>query len=210
MRERIRAAAALGLLLGTTACTPFDDAMVAIFGRSMRDQDSFDPYENTMLPPENAVSFSSGNFPVAPGEINIGHPEPTDYVVPDFGPTATIPPGSDVVQGLENPVPADEASLARGEVLFNRSCAICHSQQGIGTESPLRDVWPALQAFDLAGPVAAGYSDGYLYAMIRMGRGMMPAYGHQITHFDRWHIVNYVRQLQVQNGALSAGEGGGG
>jgi hypothetical protein len=24
----------------------------------------------------------------------------------------------------------------------------------------------------------------------------MPPYGHQIAHFDRWHIVNYVRQLQ--------------
>ena len=24
----------------------------------------------------------------------------------------------------------------------------------------------------------------------------MPPYGHQIPNFDRWHIVNYVRQLQ--------------
>lgn len=24
----------------------------------------------------------------------------------------------------------------------------------------------------------------------------MPAYGHQIGHYDRWHIVNYVRRLQ--------------
>ena len=24
----------------------------------------------------------------------------------------------------------------------------------------------------------------------------MPAYGHQIGHYDRWHVVNYVRRLQ--------------
>ena len=65
-------------------------AMVAVFGRSMRDQPSFDPYENTMLPPENSVSFSSGNFPAAPGEFNIGHPESVD--VPPF----TMGSGSDI------------------------------------------------------------------------------------------------------------------
>ena len=26
----------------------------------------------------------------------------------------------------------------------------------------------------------------------------MPPYGHQIGHYDRWHVVNYVRQLQGQ------------
>jgi mono/diheme cytochrome c family protein len=32
--------------------------------------------------------------------------------------------------------------------------------------------------------------------MITVGRGIMPAYGHQIAHYDRWNVVNYVRQLQ--------------
>ncbi len=45
-------------------------------------------------------------------------------------------------------------------------------------------------------------TDGYRYGMIRVGRGLMPSYGHQITHFDRWHVVNYVRSLQA---AASAG-----
>jgi hypothetical protein len=39
-----------------------------------------------------------------------------------------------------------------------------------------------------------------MYAMIRVGRGIMPEYGSRIAHFDRWHIVNYVRQLQAQAG----------
>jgi mono/diheme cytochrome c family protein len=39
-------------------------------------------------------------------------------------------------------------------------------------------------------------TDGYIYTLIRVGRGIMPAYAHQIAHYDRWHVVNYVRQLQ--------------
>lgn len=36
----------------------------------------------------------------------------------------------------------------------------------------------------------------------------MPAYGHQISHYDRWHIVNYVRQMQgVGPGSGEAGSG---
>ena len=39
-------------------------------------------------------------------------------------------------------------------------------------------------------------SDGYIYAIIRHGRGIMPRYGDKIQGIDRWHVVNYVRQLQ--------------
>jgi hypothetical protein len=40
------------------------------------------------------------------------------------------------------------------------------------------------------------FTDGYVYGMIRVGRGLMPAYGHRISHFDRWNVVNYLRVLQ--------------
>jgi len=68
--------ALLAVLTVATGCTPLDDAMVAIFGRSMRDSRSFDPYENTIAPPENSVPFAAGNFPSAPGRLNTGQPEP--------------------------------------------------------------------------------------------------------------------------------------
>ena len=60
MRNPTKLLVAVLALTVTTGCKPLDDTMVAIFGRSMRDQRSYDPYENTQLPPENAVSFSSG------------------------------------------------------------------------------------------------------------------------------------------------------
>lgn len=207
-----RGVAALALMLTATACTPLDDAMVAIFGRSMRDQPSFDPYENTRLPAEGAVSFSSANFPAAPGRLNVGHAEPVDYTVPDFGQAQTLDPAAPVWSTFENTVPADSASLARGQVLFDRYCLVCHGPEGVGAGARILARWPALQVYDLAGPTVQAYPDTYIYGMIRVGRGLMPQYGHQISHFDRWNIVNYVRQLQAnfnaaQPAAADGGEG---
>ena len=95
---------------------------------------------------------------------------------------------------------SDEASLARGEVLFNRMCAVCHGPAGVGAQANIIEKYPLLVAYNLSGPVVAGYSDGYIYGIMRVGRGLMPPYGHQISHFDRWNIVNYVRVLQRQAG----------
>ena len=108
--------------------------------------------------------------------------------------------GDEAVIGLQNPVPPTDQSLARGQELFDRVCAVCHGTDGVGANASIVEVHPLLAAYNLAGEQAAAYADGYIYGMIRVGRGVMPAYGHQVSHFDRWHIVNYVRQLQANNG----------
>ncbi len=47
-------------------------------------------------------------------------------------------------------------------------------------------------------PRAAGFSDGYLYSIVRYGRGIMAPYGDKIfRQEDRWRVVNYVRTLQA-------------
>ena len=38
-------------------------------------------------------------------------------------------------------------------------------------------------------------TDGYIFGMIRNGRGLMPTYN-RIEEMDRWDVVNYVRALQ--------------
>lgn len=210
MRRVSRLFLMAGLVVSTSACNTLDDAMVVVFGRSMRDQSSFSPYENPRMPAEGAVSFSSGNFPADRHSIMIGAPEPRAYDIPDFTNLQTPNPQAEIWSTFSNPVPADAESLARGEVLYDRYCAICHGTNGLGAEANLVEVWPVLPAYNLALDPVAGYSDSYIYAMIRVGRALMPAYGHQITHFDRWNIVNYVRKLQGDQGAgasASAGEG---
>jgi mono/diheme cytochrome c family protein len=184
-----------------SACKPLDDTMVLIFGRSMRDQRSFDPYENTRPAPENSVAFSAGNYPSAPGVVNVGQPEGVD--IPPFTQNDLGTPGvgGTAIQGMVNPFAANDAdALERGEELYLRFCVVCHGPDGVGANANIAALHPVLPAYNLSGPIVAAYSDQYLYAMIRVGRGLMPEYGSRISHFDRWTIVNYVRQLQAQAG----------
>ena len=183
------------------ACKPLDDAMVFLAGRSMRDQRSFDPYENTRPAPVGSVAFAAGNYPSADGVVNVGQPE--GVAIPHFTQTDLGTPGigGSAIQGLVNPTdPNDPASLARGEELYTRICVVCHGPDGVGANAYIADKHLVLPAFNLSSAIVAAYSDQYIYAMIRVGRGVMPEYGSRIAHFDRWHIVNYVRQLQAQAG----------
>jgi mono/diheme cytochrome c family protein len=204
-RRWARPLAAVLALVALGGCKPLDDGMVAIFGRSMRDQRSFDPYENTRPAPENSVAFAAGNWPAADGEVNLGQPE--GVAIPHFTQFDLGVPGvgGPVIQGLVNPTdPTSSASLERGEELYLRFCVVCHGPDGVGANANIADKHPLLPAYNLSGAQVAGYSDAYIYAMIRVGRGLMPSYGARITHFDRWHVVNYVRQLQRNAGTFQA------
>jgi len=205
MRRNLRAVAVLGLVVLASGCSPLDDLMVALAGRSMRDQPSFDPYENPLPAPEQSVPFAAGNFTTTPGRINTGQPEMGDMPAP-FTQSDLFTP---VVTGLVNPVPADAASLARGEQMYLRVCAVCHGEAGVGAQAYIADKHPMLLAFNLSDARISAYTDGFIYGKIRVGGPIMPAYAHQITHIDRWHIVNYVRELQRRAGNGPTGAGGG-
>jgi mono/diheme cytochrome c family protein len=173
-------------------CSPLDSAMHAIFGRSMRDQPSFDPYENPLMPADGAVSFKSGNYP--------------DVLTQNVPPVTAVDmaQGGAPVNDLANPVPATEQSLARGEVMYNRMCSVCHGPEGNPQQALILPKFPVMAAFPLASGLAVTRSDGYIFGMIMVGRGIMPSYGHQVSYLDRWNIVNYVRQAQ-QNAAAEQG-----
>lgn len=89
--------------------------------------------------------------------------------------------------------PTNGVPTARGDTLYHTFCAVCHGVAGAG-DGP---VGPRLAARSLLTPLARGYTDGYLYSILRYGRGIMGKYGDKITEQDdRWQVVNYVRQLQ--------------
>ncbi|MCY3547591.1 MAG: cytochrome c [Gemmatimonadetes bacterium] len=213
MSDRARGVLGLGLaLLVSGACVPLDDFMGDVFGRSMRDQRSFDPYENTLLPPEGTVPMAAGNYPAGHFDTNVGQPEGSSDVPPPFT-QLDMTQRPEVVDSLTNPVPPTAESLARGEQLYERVCIVCHGPDGAGTTAYIYEVHPYLATYPLTAETTVARSDGYLYGMIRVGRTLMPAYGHQISHYDRWHIVNYVRQMQgvgPGSGEAGAGEADGG
>ena len=181
-------------------CSPLDDVLQGIFGRSMRVQSSIGAYENPLPPPNGSVPFAAGNFPAAPGMVNVGQPEVAE--VPPPVTQAQLFQQAPEITEIPNPIPATTASLSRGEEVFNRACSPCHGTAGDGTGPVTRSGIPP---FSLLVTSAMSLTDGYIYSIIRVGRGIMPPYGHQISHYDRWHVVNYVRQLQGPQAAVAQG-----
>lgn len=202
--------AVLLLAAPLAACTPLDDGMVWIFGRSMRDQPSLDPYEHPLPSPESSVPFASGNYPAQLEDVGLGQAEglPESERPPPFT-QLMVAQQDPVVTGISNPVEATQESIERGAELFNRYCMPCHGPDGAGGTAPLAD--NGMPPMPLIAPNVEGYSDGLIYGILTRGRGVMPPYGHRISYFDRWHVVNYVRELQAGGGGgAAAGSGGGG
>ena len=100
----------------------------------------------------------------------------------------------DSMAGIPNPIPVSDASLAAGRMQFQINCAVCHGDNADGMGTATRFGFPAIS---LQNDIAKGRSDGYIFGMIRNGRGLMPSYN-RIEERDRWDLINYLRVLQGQ------------
>lgn len=118
-----------------------------------------------------------------------------------FGRAASIG-AVDSMKALVNPVTADARSLRNGRLQFQINCIVCHGILGAGDGPITKFAYPPM-------PIGAGsnaatkLSDGYVFGMIRNGRGLMPSYN-RIEEGDRWDLINYLRAIQAE-GAAAAG-----
>ena len=85
-----------------------------------------------------------------------------------------------------------DSSLANGRRYFQQNCAVCHGDAGNGLGPATKYGVPAI---GLIGDGTKARTDGYVYGMMRNGRGSMPSYN-RIEEPDRWDVVNYLRGLQ--------------
>lgn len=106
-----------------------------------------------------------------------------------------LPLTIDSMSALPNPVAVDDRSLLNGRKYFQINCAVCHGESG-DANTPMKQLNPMF-GFppSLLTDQAKGRSDGYIWGMMRNGRGLMPPYN-RIEEADRWDVVNYVRGLQ--------------
>jgi mono/diheme cytochrome c family protein len=101
-------------------------------------------------------------------------------------------PAIDSMSGIPNTVEATQASLAAGRMHYQINCAVCHGDNADGQGNATRYGFPAIS---LQNETAKGRTDGYIFGMIRNGRGLMPPYN-RIEERDRWDVINYLRALQ--------------
>jgi mono/diheme cytochrome c family protein len=105
-------------------------------------------------------------------------------------------PVIDSMSGIPNPTAPDQRSLNNGRINFQINCAVCHGPLGQGNGPATRY---GVVGISLVSDITKSRTDGYIFGMIRNGRGMMPTYN-RIEEPDRWDIVNYVRSLQGKLG----------
>jgi mono/diheme cytochrome c family protein len=196
-RESRRKAAVALLLLLSSACDfyyyrvpspdelwhiiPWFDHM--IHARYIR------PYETQQVPrysPEGSVPVSGGE-PDWSAEWTTGKTTTANALK---NPLSTPrPPGPSV------PVIPRNMDAA-GDTLYQNFCSVCHGPTGNADGTVSRQ----MGAPSLLTPRARGYSDGYIYSIIRYGRGVMPRYGDKlVVPAERWAVVGHVRKLQSQS-----------
>jgi mono/diheme cytochrome c family protein len=118
---------------------------------------------------------------------------PPERSIPIDGPIAI--PG---LGAPENPMPADEASLTRGQELFTINCQMCHGVTGAGN-GPIAPFLLDFKPANLTSDVAQSKSDGSIFLTISNGlEGRMPALNENLTVSERWDVVNFVRTLKLE------------
>ena len=95
----------------------------------------------------------------------------------------------------ENPIPVDEISKKRGELLYALHCALCHGETGKGDGS-LVEFYTERPPGDLTTSNVAAQFDGVLFRTISFGFGQMPPLEENLTAHERWDVINYLRSLQ--------------
>ncbi len=110
-----------------------------------------------------------------------------------------LPNVIDSMAGLVNPKDPSklttaelDSSLANGQRYYQQNCAVCHGDSGLGNGPTTKYGVPGI---NLMTDMTKARTDGYVYGMLRNGRGSMPSYN-RIEEPDRWDVVNYVRGLQ--------------
>jgi mono/diheme cytochrome c family protein len=108
--------------------------------------------------------------------------------------------GLGAMTALANPVPATQESVDRGRKAYQVNCAVCHGAAGTaGATAPMSRFGIFAPAIAAGSNSANTLSDGYIFGIIRNGRGLMPSYN-RIEEPTRWDIVNYMRTLQGKTG----------
>jgi mono/diheme cytochrome c family protein len=190
--------AALGLVLGASACESPDP---------MQKQARFEPYRPSDF-------FEDGRSMRTPPPDTVARETPRGS-----GPRFTGLEGSAYVDEL--PVPVTRALVEEGRDRFDVFCAACHGILGDGESAVARNMamrppppiagepafaWAASRwngrdlPPDGGSPAVRAQEDlphplGFYFQAISQGYGLMPSYADVLPNDERWAVVAYLRAL---------------
>ena len=98
----------------------------------------------------------------------------------------------------ENPVPADEKSMAQGKGLYVAGCMPCHGATGRGdgpAAATLERNGVHVHPGNLADPKMWQQTDGAIFWKLTEGMTPMPAWRETLSEEQRWSVINYIRTL---------------
>jgi len=120
-------------------------------------------------------------------------PPPTPEGIVRYGKPPLIIKDRESAANVKNPFPSDDASLARGKFIYNTYCAVCHGTTGHG-DGPVGKKY--VPPTNLAEEYVQGKPDGDIYYTITNGGlAIMPYYRDSINPDDRWHLINYIKDV---------------
>jgi len=165
------------------------------------------------------TDLTQRNVDVLPGMVeSVAYESFTANAVLDGGVTMQLPPAGTIPRQplplhyeatpedalragleLENPYASEDAgAVARGEVVFNTYCNLCHGPNGEGDGPVASRGFPTPAS--LLAPNARSLADGRIFHVVTYGQGNMPGHGAQIDSADRWKVTLWVRKLQSEAG----------
>lgn len=97
----------------------------------------------------------------------------------------------------------DQAILADGKVLYEIYCDHCHGAKGEGNGKVAEGVTlDGVQRTGYAGvanlksDALKNVTEGHIFHVITMGKGLMQSHASQVSPEERWKIAHYVKTLQ--------------
>jgi mono/diheme cytochrome c family protein len=89
-----------------------------------------------------------------------------------------------------SPVAFNQDLVKQGNTLYQANCKSCHGDPGKGNVAKLnpQPVDPITRQFQ-------GHSDGEIFYILKVGRGLMPSFSGPLTEMERWAVIAYTRSF---------------
>jgi mono/diheme cytochrome c family protein len=151
-------------------------ALTLPWDKDMQDQPSVKPQESEV--PKNDAAVPVGD--------EEEYPAPKDII-------ELVRARLEAGRILVNPIPKSPDSLARGKQMYDRHCLVCHGEQGSGDGLVGSKFVP--QPMKLNIEYVQRQPDGQIFYTISHGSIAMPFYRQAMSVEDRWHLVNFIKEV---------------